>query len=215
MAHSSAALISAFSAASAVKCSMPFKLATARQAKLPVPTGSCTRLSTFNLHLSPAWFRLMQRRKFLSTVGQAGVLAAAVGTEPIVRAATTSDAPKLRIGQFGTGHAHADGKIAAIRRSPDFELVGVVEPDPQLRRAAESRKDYAGVHWMSPEELLNTSGLKAVAVETQVKDLLPGGAKCIAAGAHVHLDKPAGESRPEFKRLLDEPPRKQLTVQMG
>jgi predicted dehydrogenase len=68
---------------------------------------------------------------------------------------------------------------------------------------------------MTEEELLNTPGLQAVAVETEVKDLVPTGARCIAAGKHIHLDKPAGESLSAFKRLLDEATRQRLTVQLG
>ena len=131
------------------------------------------------------------------------------------RGAEMNHKPRLRIGQIGTGHAHADGKLAVIRRSSDFELVGVVEPDERLRRAAEARKDYQGVSWLTTEQLLNTPGLRAVAVETEVKDLLPTAARCIQANMHIHLDKPAGESLAEFRRLLDDATRRKLTVQMG
>ena len=40
---------------------------------------------------------------------------------------------KIRIGMIGTRHAHASGKIKAIRDQSDtFELVGVVENDPVI-----------------------------------------------------------------------------------
>lgn len=157
----------------------------------------------------------MRRRAFLSALGQAGVAtSAAIVSRPFARAAAAPP-PRLRIGQIGTGHAHADGKLGTIRRSADFELVGVVEPDERLRRAAQSRKEYQSVRWMTVEELLNTSRLKAVAVETEVKDLLALGAQCVAAGMHVHLDKPAGESLVAYRQLLDDATRRHLTVQMG
>ena len=41
-----------------------------------------------------------------------------------------------------------------------------------------------------------------VAVETGVGDLLRFGQMAVEAGHHVHLDKPAGASLPEFERLL-------------
>jgi predicted dehydrogenase len=158
----------------------------------------------------------MQRRRFISRIGQAGIVTVASNLVPagVVRAAS-SPTPRLRIAQIGTTHAHADGKLAVLRRSADFELVGVVEPDEQLRRAAESRKDYQGVRWLTEEQLFNTPGLHAIAVETQVKDLLPTAARCVSRGLHIHLDKPAGESLPEFQRLLDAATQKKLTVQMG
>jgi predicted dehydrogenase len=103
----------------------------------------------------------------------------------------------------------------AMRASDDFEVVGIVEPDPQRRAAAEASRLYSGLTWMTEEQLLDTDGLRAVAVETEISDLLPTAARCIAAGKHVHLDKPAGESLSEFRRLLEDASRCGLSVQMG
>ena len=102
-----------------------------------------------------------------------------------------------------------------MRKSEEFEVVGIAEPDPQRRARAEKAASYAGLAWMSEEQLLNAPGLQAVAVETEVKDLLSTAERCVAAGKHIHLDKPAGESLSAFKRLLDEATRQRLTVQMG
>ncbi|MEX2285790.1 MAG: Gfo/Idh/MocA family oxidoreductase [Planctomycetaceae bacterium] len=121
---------------------------------------------------------------------------------------------KIKYGQIGVGHAHAS-KIAAYRDSADFEVVGVVEPDPILRKQAETQVAYRGLTWMTQEQLLNVPGLQAVGVETRVKDLLDTAETCVNAGMHVHVDKPAGESLPQFKRILDAAARKHLLVQMG
>ena len=102
-----------------------------------------------------------------------------------------------------------------MRASKDFEVVGIVEPDPQLRAAAEASRTYAGLTWMTEEQLLATDGLRAVAVETEIRDLVPTAARCIAAGKHVHLDKPPGESLSAFRRLLEDASRRGLAVQMG
>lgn len=146
------------------------------------------------------------RRAFLRT---------AVALPVAVHAQSGATPPKIRIGQIGTGHAHAGGKMEAMRKSAEFEVVGCVESDAKRRAAAEKSKTYADVPWMTEEQLLNTPGLQAVTVETEVKDLLAAGARCIAAGKHIHLDKPAGESLPDFKRLLDAASARKLTVQMG
>jgi predicted dehydrogenase len=156
----------------------------------------------------------MNRRDFLLGVSAAGALASQQRASEPVRPPGGAQ-PRLRIGQIGTGHAHADGKLAVLRRSPDFELVGVVEPDAALRTAAQRRKDYQGVRWMTEAELLATPGLRAVAVETEVKDLLAVGTRGVEAGLHVHLDKPAGESLGEFARLLALAGRRGVTVQLG
>ena len=121
---------------------------------------------------------------------------------------------RIPYGQIGTTHAHAN-KLGAYRASADYEIVGVVEDDAAARRAAEQQAAYQGIKWMTREELLNQPGLQVVGVETHVRDLLDTAEQCIAAGKHIHLDKPAGSSLPQFKRLLDEAARKHLAVQMG
>jgi predicted dehydrogenase len=68
---------------------------------------------------------------------------------------------------------------------------------------------------MTQEELLNQPGLQAVLVETRVRDSLQAAAACIDAGCHVHLDKPAGESLPDFEKLLQAAESKKLLVQLG
>lgn len=148
----------------------------------------------------------MRRREFLSTVG--GVLASAA-------LAAEKPAPqRIRIGQIGVGHAHAS-KLTGYRAAPDYEVVGVVEPDESLRKQAEKSPVYRDVTWLTRDQLLGTPGLQAVLVETRVRDLLDNAEACVTAGLHVHIDKPAGESLPQFQRILDAAARKKLLVQMG
>ena len=123
---------------------------------------------------------------------------------------------RIKIGQIGTTHAHAAGKMATLRKlSADYDVVGIVEPDPERRKNAKKRSAYRGLKWISEEQLLNTPGLQAVAVETDIPELVPAAMRCISAGMHIHLDKPAGLSLGEFKKFLDEATRRKLTVQMG
>jgi len=68
---------------------------------------------------------------------------------------------------------------------------------------------------MTEEQLLNSKGLQTVAVETEVSQLVPTGQRCIDVGMHIHLDKPGGDSLPEFKRLLESAESAGLVVQMG
>jgi predicted dehydrogenase len=120
----------------------------------------------------------------------------------------------IRYGQIGVGHAHAT-KMSVYRDSADYEVVGVAESDPELRKRFTDHPAYRDLKWMTEEELLNAPGLQVVGVETEVRDLLPTAEKCVAAGKHIHLDKPAGESLPRFRAILDEAARKHLAVQMG
>ena len=105
--------------------------------------------------------------------------------------------------------------MASLRRLPEFEVVGVVEPDERRRSVARNKPAYAGLRWMTEEALFDADGLQAVAVETEVDRLIPSAQRAINAGLHIHLDKPAGESLPPFAKLLAEAARRRLTVQMG
>lgn len=153
-----------------------------------------------------------QRRELLRRL----TAALAWSMVPSWKPAAAADAkpPRIKIGQIGVGHAHAS-KLSVYRDSADYEVVGIVEPDAELRRRAESQAIYRDLPWMTREQLLNVAGLQAVLVETRVRDLLDTAEACVAAGKHVHLDKPAGESLPQFQRLLDAAARRKLLVQMG
>ncbi len=157
------------------------------------------------------------RRDFLQATvcGAAAATAALQGLAPHVAVSDTPGA-KIRVGQIGVGHAHASGKMHTLRKLADqFEVVGVVEPDPKLRAQWEGNPVYRGLTWMTEEQLLNAKGLRAVAVETQVRHLVPTAARCVAAGMHIHLDKPGGESLRAFRNLLETASQRGLTVQMG
>ena len=120
----------------------------------------------------------------------------------------------IKYAQWGVGHAHAN-KISAYKNSTEYEVVVVCEPDPELRRTAATSDLYRDLPFLSEEQLLNVSGLQVVGVETRVRDLLSTARKCVDAGMHIHLDKPAGDSLPAFRKLLDTAAKKHLAVQMG
>ena len=130
--------------------------------------------------------------------------------------ASAAEKPRIRIGQIGTKHAHAAGKLQAILKFPEtFEFVGIVEPDAQRRAAVRDTDAYREVPWLTESELLSTTGLQAVAVETDVPNLVPTAVRCLKAGVHIHLDKPAGESLDACKEMHAIAAERALTIQMG
>jgi len=154
------------------------------------------------------------RRDFICSVGSAAVAAGA--TVHLAGPSAKAVGSKIKIGQIGAAHGHAGGKMSTVRKFSDiYEVVGIVEPDPELRRAMDKNDAYKGVPRLTEEQLLTTKGLQAVAVETAVRDLVPTALRCAEADVHIHLDKPAGESLTAFKQLLDETMRRGRTVQMG
>ncbi|MCO8122947.1 Gfo/Idh/MocA family oxidoreductase [Stieleria sp. TO1_6] len=124
--------------------------------------------------------------------------------------------PRIRIGQIGTKHAHAEGKLQTILKHPEtFEFVGLVEPDAQRRQRLQQKPLYRDLPWVSEDELLGSDGLQAVAVETQIADLVPTAMRCLSAGMHLHLDKPAGESLQACRAMHDLATDRGRTIQMG
>jgi predicted dehydrogenase len=154
----------------------------------------------------------LSRRRFLETAAVVAAAAEASAADPAARLAARP-AP-IRIGQIGVKHGHAT-KLGVYRRSPDYEVIGVVESDAEARRKVEAEPAYTGLPWMTREQLLAVPGLQAVLVETAVPDLLDHAEASIAAGMHVHLDKPAGTSLPQYRRILDAAAERKLVVQMG
>jgi predicted dehydrogenase len=124
---------------------------------------------------------------------------------------------RIKIGQIGIGHEHASGKMAALRQLPEFyEVVGISEEkDTEWRHSQRTHKAYDGLKWMTEEELLNTSGLRAVAVETNMPDLAPTATRCMERGQHMHMDKPGGETLEPFLQLIAGCKARKLAIQLG
>ena len=141
-------------------------------------------------------------------------LTAAAATVSATANATCHGSEPIKIGQIGIGHAHST-KLSVYRSSPDYQVVGLVESDPELRKQIPSNGAFKDVPLMTEEQLLNVPGLQAVLVETHIEQLLPTAEKCVNAGLHVHIDKPAGDSMPHFRRVVESARQKQRLIQMG
>jgi predicted dehydrogenase len=141
----------------------------------------------------------MNRRHFIAS-------AAALAASPL-----QAGSARLKIGQIGTRHAHAAGKMMSMRGLPEvWEVVGLVEPAGLIQAEA-----YAGLTRLTEAELLAMTEVKAVAVETQIADSCATAMRCLQAGKHVHLDKPGALDHSDFKTMRLEAERRGLTVQMG
>lgn len=128
----------------------------------------------------------------------------------LAMAAAAKNKP-IRAAIYGVGHAHAMGKVEALRTLPEFELAGVCEPDSSVPR---THKALQGVRWLSEKEVLDDS-IEFIAVESRVQQNLLYARRAIDAGKFVHLDKAPGDDLVKFRDLLTEATRKKLVVQMG
>ncbi|MCX6856260.1 MAG: Gfo/Idh/MocA family oxidoreductase [Verrucomicrobia bacterium] len=129
----------------------------------------------------------------------------------VVTPAVYASAPRLKIGQIGTAHAHAGGKMQSMRGLVGvWDVVGIVEPAGVVKSEI-----YEGLPRLTEAELLAMPDVKVVAVETAIEDSCATAMRCIEAGKHIHLDKPGSLDHPSFKAMRLEAEKRGLTVQMG
>ncbi len=148
----------------------------------------------------------LRRREFLKVAGSAAALSTTL---------QASEGRKIRTGVWGTQHGHVRGKLKTLLDSSDYEVVAVCEPDAAARRAAQDNPLFAGLRWVSEEELLGDPGIELVVVECWIWEAIPRGQRVIAAGKHLHLEKPAGGDMEGFRQLVEQARRKGLLLQMG
>lgn len=133
----------------------------------------------------------------------------------LTTAATAMAQGKIRVGLFGIQHGHLIGKLQFMLDSPDYEVVGVCEPDAELRAKRQREPIFQRLQWMSEDQLLSDRSIQMVVVESGVPEAIPYGSKVIAAGKHLHLEKPPTNLMPPFRQLIDEARRRNLLVQLG
>jgi predicted dehydrogenase len=127
-----------------------------------------------------------------------------------------SSETRIRIGQIGTAHSHALGKMEAVRSLPElYEVVGIAEPDEKVRAMAEKQAAFAGLKWMSERELMETPELRAVIIESNLDPAAEAALRAIRVGKHVHLDKPGAANHSLFQSMRLEAEKNGVTVQMG
>ncbi len=125
---------------------------------------------------------------------------------------------RVRMSQYGTKHAHAEGVLAVTLANPDVELVGVYEPDAARRRELESagRPPWSQVRWIDDRgEMLEDPTIDAVSSEGMNMESLDQTEEIVDAGKHVFYDKPAGDDYAQFERVVAKARERGLLIQLG
>ena len=142
----------------------------------------------------------LSRRRF------AALAATACAAVPLVRGA---DAPRrIKAGFLGSGYSHFRDKHALLRASADFELVGLCEEDAAVRA-----RGPADARWLTQAQLLAEA--EVVVVESAVHDHARFARLALAAGRHVHLEKPPADTLAAFRELIDLAAARQRVLQIG
>ena len=120
----------------------------------------------------------------------------------------------IKVGQIGIGHNHGEGKMLAAQKFPElFEIIGYAEENEAWVEKRGNLPCYKNLKRYSVDELIEKCDV--LLIETDVWNLTKTAQKCIDAGKHVHVDKPASGTLKEFETLLKTAEQKNLTVQMG
>lgn len=121
---------------------------------------------------------------------------------------------KIKIGQIGIGHNHGGAKMLAVRKFPElFEVVGWAEENEEWVKKRGQNPEYADLPRLTVDEVIAKSD--AIMIETDVWNLTETAQRCIDAGKHVHMDKPASGTLEEYRHLLDTAKAKGLVVQLA
>ena len=120
----------------------------------------------------------------------------------------------IKIGQIGMGHNHGAAKMQTFRKFPElFEIVGIAPESDEWLEKRGGLPAYEGLPILTEEALL--ARCDAVLVETEIPLLTATAQKCVDAGKHILMDKPASGTLAEFRKLLDTAKEKGLVVQLG
>jgi predicted dehydrogenase len=131
---------------------------------------------------------MFSRRSFLRFSA-----AAALGAS---RASAQTRKP-LKLGFLGVAHSHGPGKVAVVKASSDWELIGIHEPDEAVRQG----RAELGVPWIGLDELFSKA--EVVAITSPVRDHTRHAKIALEAERHVHLEKPPADNYLEFASLIE------------
>src|SRR5579862_8693570 len=102
---------------------------------------------------------------------------------------------RLRVGIVGVVHGHVDGFFKYSGKSPEIEIVGIAEPDPQLLAQAGKNFGFSRSQLFSSlEEMIAKAHPQAVLAYTNTFDHRKVVETCAQHGVHVMMEKPLAVS---------------------
>ena len=118
---------------------------------------------------------------------------------------------RIRIAFLGASHPHAADKVFITQKSPDWDLLGVCEPDP----AVMARYAKAGIAALTRAQVLEDPSIPVVAVDSDVPEHAADAKAALEAGKHIHWEKQPATNMAEFRAVLEVAARKKLLYQIG
>ncbi len=129
----------------------------------------------------------------------------------VAAASALLGAERIRIAFIGLNHSHAADKVKLCRNSPDWEFAGAWEPDEKV--AAPYRQ--AGVRFVDKATILADPSIPVVAIESEVKPHARYALEALAAGKHLHLEKPPSDNMADMRKIVELAHKQKKLVQVG
>jgi predicted dehydrogenase len=109
----------------------------------------------------------------------------------LAQSSSAAPRPRLRVGIVGLVHGHVRGFFEYSGKSPEIEIVGIAEPDPQLLSQAGAKYgiDHSKL-FSSLEEMIAKAHPQAVLAYTNTYDHRKVVETCARHGVHVMMEKP-------------------------
>src|SRR5579872_2710151 len=129
------------------------------------------------------------RMSFTSTI--AFILPVSLSLLSFAQSSPPASPPRLRVGIVGLVHGHVRGFFEYSSKSPEIEIVGIAEPDPQLLSQAGAKYgiDHSKL-FSSLEEMIAKAHPQAVLAYTNTYDHRKVVETCARHGVHIMMEKP-------------------------
>ena len=112
---------------------------------------------------------------------------------------------------LGVTHPHTSGRVKAIQRRSDAKMLGAADSSPLLKSFTEA----LGIEARTKEAILADKNVHVVLVHSKSEKMADLTIEALEAGKSVLVEKPAGRSAEDAKRIVDAVERTGGLVQVG
>tara|TARA_Y100001970_G_scaffold280839_1_gene390479 strand:- start:218 stop:1243 length:1026 start_codon:yes stop_codon:yes gene_type:complete len=124
---------------------------------------------------------------------------------------------KIKMIQYGTKHGHAEGVLEVILNNPNVNFAGVFEPDKKRICQLQEIKNsiWNKVNFLEDKSFLHDSSIVAASCEGSNLESLDFTEELISNNKHVFYDKPGGNNKKQFLRLINLAKKQKNLLQLG
>jgi len=112
---------------------------------------------------------------------------------------------------LGITHPHTSGRVRALQRLPNAQMLGAYDDSPLLKPFTEAM----GIEARSKQEILDDPNVHAIYVHSKSNKMADLSIEALEAGKAVLCEKPAGRNSADARRIVDAVNRTHGILQVG